>query len=79
MNAAASSLATTPLRRSVRVSAIRATGPMSYRLMEMGLIEGAQLEVLRRAPLGDPLHLRVGDYELSLRAIDAALVDVTAA
>jgi ferrous iron transport protein A len=44
--------------------------------MEMGLVEGAQVEVLGRAPLGDPLHLRLGDYELSLRCDEADLVDV---
>ncbi len=49
---------------------------MSYRLMEMGLIEGAQVEVVGRAPLGDPLHLRLGDYELSLRSEEASLVEV---
>jgi len=49
---------------------------MTYRLMEMGLIEGARVEVLGRAPLGDPLHVRLGDYELSLRSDEAALVDV---
>jgi Fe2+ transport system protein FeoA len=47
--------------------------------MEMGLIEGARVEVLGRAPLGDPLHLRLGDYELSLRMEEASLVDVVSA
>jgi Fe2+ transport system protein FeoA len=66
------------VRRShpVRVIGIRGGGPMAYRLMEMGLIEGALVEVLGRAPLGDPLHVRLGDYELSLRNAEAALVDV---
>jgi Fe2+ transport system protein FeoA len=49
---------------------------MTCRLMEMGLIEGARVEVLGRAPLGDPLHLRLGDYELSLRREEAQLVDI---
>ena len=71
------SLARAPLARSLRVIGVRSNGSMSYRLMEMGLIEGAQVEILRRAPLGDPLHVRLGDYELSLRACDASLVDVS--
>lgn len=71
------SLAQAPLSRPVRVTAIRGGGPTTYRLMEMGLIEGAMVEVLGRAPLGDPLHLRLGDYELSLRCDEAELVDVT--
>jgi Fe2+ transport system protein FeoA len=49
---------------------------MTFRLMEMGLIEGACVEVVGRAPLGDPLHVRLGDYELSLRREEAELVDI---
>lgn len=70
------SLAHVPNRSAVRVTGVRSGGPMSYRLMELGLIEGAEVQVLRRAPLGDPLHVRVGDYQLSLRVSDADLVDV---
>ncbi len=71
------SLTHAPLATPLRITGIRPEGAMSYRLMEMGLIEGAQVEVVRRAPLGDPLHVRLGDYHLSLRASDADLVDVS--
>jgi ferrous iron transport protein A len=70
------SLAKTPLAKTVRVRGIRSSGPHSCRLMELGLIEGAEVEIIGRAPFGDPLHLRIGDYELSLRATDAELIDV---
>ena len=70
------SLAQVPLSHPVRVTGVRGGGPVTYRLMEMGLIEGARIEILGRAPLGDPLHLRLGDYELSLRCDEAELVDV---
>ncbi len=46
--------------------------------MELGLIEGTEVEVLGRAPLGDPIRLRVGDYDLSLRSNEASLIDVNA-
>lgn len=46
------------------------------RLMEMGLLEGDEVELLAVAPLGDPLELRLGDSRLSLRRSDAALVEV---
>lgn len=65
-----------PLETSLRVTRIRDGGPFGRRLMEMGLVEGAELAVLRRAPLGDPLHIRLGDYELSLRGREAELIDV---
>jgi Fe2+ transport system protein FeoA len=49
----------------------------TVRLMEMGLFEGSRVTVLRRAPMGDPMEIQVGDYRLSLRRDEAALVDVT--
>jgi ferrous iron transport protein A len=36
-------------------------------LLAMGLVPGAEFEVLRRAPFGDPIHIRLNDFELSLR------------
>lgn len=72
------SLLTAPARRSVRVTRVDAQSPTFYRLMEMGLIEGAEVCVVGRAPLGGPLHVRLGDYDLSLRAEDAAAIDVDA-
>ncbi len=70
------SLATAAIGSRVRVTGVRGLEPASYRLMELGLIEGTELRVLRRAPLGDPMQIRVGDYDLSLRNREAACVDV---
>ena len=42
-----------------------------HRLMEMGLLTGTQLELLRFAPMGDPLEIRVRGYNLSLRKHEA--------
>jgi Fe2+ transport system protein FeoA len=44
------------------------------RLLEMGLTDGETVEVLRFAPLGDPLEIRVRGYNLSLRKREAAAV-----
>ena len=46
------------------------------RLMEMGLTRGAEFEVVRFAPMGDPIEIRVRGYNLSLRRADAAGVMV---
>ncbi|MFN0137175.1 MAG: ferrous iron transport protein A [Phycisphaerae bacterium] len=70
------SLATMPVATPCRVSSVRGDDQLSCRLMEMGLIDGAEVEVVGHAPMGDPLHIRVGDYRLSLRREHAALVDV---
>jgi Fe2+ transport system protein FeoA len=48
------------------------------RLLELGLLPGTHVEVVRRAPLGDPLELRLRGYRLSLRAAEAAAISVEA-
>lgn len=63
--------------QSGTILALRQQQPAAVRLMEMGLFEGSQVTVLRRAPMGDPLEIEVGDYRLSLRREEAVLVDVT--
>jgi ferrous iron transport protein A len=47
------------------------------RLLEMGLCPGVAVEVIRRAPLGDPIELRVRGYLLSIRGDQARLVSVS--
>jgi len=46
------------------------------RLLEMGFCNGAQVEVLRRAPLGDPIEFRLRGYCLSLRDEQAKFVQI---
>ena len=62
-----------------RASIASVSGERSVRrrLLEMGLCQGVEVEVLRRAPFGDPIELRVRGYLLSLRADQARLVRVT--
>lgn len=49
---------------------------VALRLLELGLLPGTEVEVLRRAPLGDPIEIRLRDYSLSLRIEEAKWVDV---
>jgi Fe2+ transport system protein FeoA len=63
--------------QSATVAALRHDGDVGVRLMEMGLFEGERVTVLRRAPLGDPIEVQLGDYRLSLRQSEAQAVDVT--
>jgi ferrous iron transport protein A len=46
------------------------------RLLEMGLLEGEEVEVVGFAPLGDPMEIRLRDYRLSLRRAEAARIKV---
>ena len=47
------------------------------RLLEMGFCNGAKVEVIRRAPLGDPIEFRLRGYHLSLRSEQAEFVQIT--
>jgi len=41
------------------------------RIMDMGIVRGAAIRIIRRAPLGDPVEFEIRDYNLSLRKRDA--------
>ena len=52
-------------------------GPqLAQRLTDLGFIPGRTVEVLRRAPLGDPFLFQVADYEISMRKADVSIVKV---
>jgi ferrous iron transport protein A len=63
-------------RQRCKVLDVHGADGIGQRLMEMGLVEGVILEVVRFAPLGDPMEIRIGGYRLSLRKADAAAVEV---
>ena len=46
------------------------------RIMDMGITKGVQIYVRKVAPLGDPIEVTVRDYELSLRKVDAEMIEV---
>jgi ferrous iron transport protein A len=62
--------------RQARVLAVKGEGAVARRLMEMGVIPGAPVRVVRTAPLGDPLEVRVRNYHLALRRNEAQAISV---
>jgi Fe2+ transport system protein FeoA len=59
-----------------RVLSLQGDAALIQRLMDLGVIEEAELEVVGFAPLGDPIEIRLGDSRLSLRRHDAAGIEV---
>ena len=53
------------------VESIGQKGPISRRLMDMGVTPGVKVEVIKVAPLGDPIEINIRGYELSLRKDEA--------
>ncbi len=60
------------------VKRLNGEGPTRRRIMDMGLTKGAEIQVRKVAPLGDPVEITVRGYELSLRKEDAQLIEVEA-
>ena len=52
---------------------------VARRLMELGLVPGTPVEVVRRAPLGDPVELKLRQVHLSIRRSEAAHIHVASA
>jgi ferrous iron transport protein A len=59
-----------------RVVEMGGGGEAVKRLMDMGVIRGTSLEVVRRAPLGDPIEVRVRGFMLTLRRSEAEHITV---
>lgn len=69
-------LADLPAGGRGRVRGVTGAPGLVQRLEEMGLTQGTEVEVVRFAPLGDPMEVRLWGYHLSLRKGDARAVAV---
>ena len=58
------------------ITKLSGSGPVRQRLLEMGLTPGTEVEVIRFAPLGDPMEIEVRRYRLSIRKHDAGFIEV---
>jgi Fe2+ transport system protein FeoA len=70
------SLAELKPREKGRVVKVGGKGSGRRRIIDMGLVSGAEIEMERVAPLGDPIEVKVKGYHLSLRKEDAANIYV---
>ena len=61
---------------TVVVTKLHGEGAVKRRIMDMGITKGTQLFVRKVAPLGDPMELNVRGYELSIRKMDAEMIEV---
>lgn len=59
-----------------KVVAVHGDGNIPRRLMEMGLVPGASVRMVKSAPFGDPIEIRLRGYSLALRKSEAEAVEV---
>ncbi|HEY3038340.1 MAG TPA: ferrous iron transport protein A [Pyrinomonadaceae bacterium] len=69
-------LDTTPYGALARVVSVAGKGAVALRLMQMGVLPGVPISVVKSAPLGDPIQVRVRGYDLALRRIEAQTITV---
>ena len=62
---------------AAKVTEIKVASASRPRLMEMGLLVGTPVELIRFAPLGDPVEIKVRGYHLTLRRHEADQILVT--
>ena len=53
------------------ITRVGGTGALRRRLMDMGIVKGAEIEMVRSAPLGDPVEFLLRGYNLTLRRKEA--------
>lgn len=61
---------------TVIVKKLNGEGPVKRRIMDMGITKGVSIYIRKVAPLGDPIEVTVRGYELSLRKMDAEMIEV---
>ncbi|BAK72739.1 FeoA family protein [Arcobacter sp. L] len=60
----------------VKVLRLNAKGKLLYKLLDMGFVKGAFIEIIREAPLYDPMELKIHNYNLTLRKSEAKLIEI---
>ena len=61
---------------SAVITAVGGEGALRQHFLDMGVIPGAEVTVVKFAPMGDPMELQIHGYELTLRLADAGQIDI---
>ena len=64
--------------QSACIDSVGGEGALRQHFLDMGVIPGVEVTLVKLAPMGDPMQLRVRGYELTLRLADAEHIAVTA-
>lgn len=64
-----------PIGSTVKVLKVHGEGPVRRRIMDMGITKDCKIEIVRTAPLGDPIEVTLRGYMLSIRKADAAMIE----
>ena len=65
-----------PVGKTVKVVKLLGEGPLKRRIMDMGILKGTEITVVKIAPIGDPIEVNLRGYALSIRKSEAANIEV---
>ncbi|MCY7346360.1 MAG: ferrous iron transport protein A [Pyrinomonadaceae bacterium] len=65
-----------PIGESAKVTAVNGNNQVTKRLMEMGVVPGVSVRMIKSAPFGDPLEVFVRGYHLAMRKSEADQIEV---
>lgn len=63
--------------QSATICTVGGDGALRQHFLDMGVIPGIEVKLIKYAPMGDPLEIRIHDYELTLRLVDAEQIEVS--
>ena len=66
-----------PIGKTATILAVGGEGALRQHFLDMGVIPNAEVSMIKYAPMGDPVELRIHGYELTLRLADAAKIEIT--
>ena len=61
---------------SARILSVGGEGSLRQHFLDMGVIPGAEIKLMKLAPMGDPMEFRIHGYELTLRLADAEKIEI---
>lgn len=70
-------LSNLPVGEIATVVSVRGENAVSKRLMEMGVVPGVRLRVVKTAPFGDPIEVRLRGYNLAMRRAEADAIEIS--
>lgn len=62
--------------KSAKITVVGGEGALRQHFLDMGLIPGAQITMIKFAPMGDPVEIKIHGYELTLRLADAEKIEI---
>ena len=66
-----------PIGSTATILSVGGSGALRQHFLDMGLIQGTEVTVVKYAPMGDPIELRIHGYELTIRLEDAENIEIS--